>query len=168
MLLLILLVLPIWFVGFKITRIISTERRFEVILPVSLFFSVNLFILSLNLISYIFHPPLGIYVTYLGFILSGIILWRFKNLILGKIDIPQNNQRKLLYFSILLWAVLLFVIIGQISLSGDPYFYSLIAKSFTRGNFPLVSPWQPDVKLAYHYGPSIFMGRSTSVNRKYL
>lgn len=158
MLLLILLVLPIWFVGFKITRIISTERRFEVILPVSLFFSVNLFILSLNLISHVFHPPLGIYVTYLGFILSGIILWRFKNLILGKIDIPQQSARKLLYFSIILWAILLFVIIGRISLSGDPYFYSLIAKSFTRGNFPLVSPWQPDVTLAYHYGPAIFMG----------
>ncbi|MBI2085881.1 hypothetical protein HYT74_00910 [Candidatus Daviesbacteria bacterium] len=158
MLLLVLLVLPIWFVGFKITRIISNEKRFEVILPVSLFFSINLFILTLNLISYIFHPPLGIYVTYLGFILAGIILWRFKNLILGKIDMPRQSAKKLLYFSILLWAVGLFVIIGQISLSGDPYFYSLIAKSFTRGNFPMVAPWQPDVGLAYHYGPAIFMG----------
>lgn len=158
MLLLLLLVLPVWFVGFKIARITSTERRFEVILPVSLFFSVNLFILSLNLISYIFHPPLGVYVTYLMFILSGIILWRLKNLSFGKIDMPQQSARKFLFFSIIIWAVLLFVIIGRISLSGDPQFYSGIAKSFTRGNFPMVTPWQPDVKLAYHYGPAIFMG----------
>lgn len=158
MLLLILLVLPIWFVGFKITRIISTERRFEVILPVSLFFSVNLFILSLNLISYIFYPPLGIYITYLGFIFAGIILWRLKKLISDKIDLPQQSTRRLLFLSIFIWAILLFVIIGRISLSGDPQFYSGIAKSYTIGNFPMVTPWQPDVKLAYHYGPSIFMG----------
>lgn len=158
MLLLLLLILPIWFVGFKLTRIISTERRFEVILPVSLFFSVNLFILTLNLISYIFHPPLGIYITYLGFILTGIILWRFKDLTFGKMDMPQNTTRKLLYLSIFIWAILLFVVIGRMSLSGDPQFYSGIAKSFTRGNFPILTPWQPDEKLAYHYGPSIFMG----------
>ena len=156
--LLLLLILPIWFVGFRFTRIISTERRFEVILPVSLFLSVNLFIFTLNLKSYIFHPPLGIYITYLSFILLGIILWRFKNLALGKIDMPQHTTRKLFYLSIFIWAIFLFVIIGRMSLSGDPQFYSGIAKSFTRGNFPLVAPWQPDVKLAYHYGPSIFMG----------
>ena len=158
MLPILLLILPIWFVGFKLTRIISTERRFEVILPVSLFFSVNLFIFALNLISYIFHPPLGIYITYLCFIFVGIILWKYKNLILDKIDIPQHTTRKLLYLSIFIWAIFLFVIIGRMSLSGDPQFYSGIAKSFTRGNFPIVTPWQPDVKLAYHYGPSIFMG----------
>ena len=158
MLLLILLILPLWFVGFKITRIISNEKRFEIILPISLFFSINLFILTLNLISYLFHPPLGIYVTYFSFILAGIILWRSKNLALGKIDIPQRTSRKLLYLSIFIWAIFLFLVIGRVSLSGDPQFYSGIAKSFTRGNFPMVTPWQPDEKLAYHYGPSIFMG----------
>ena len=159
MLLLILLILPLWFVGFKITRIVSNEKRFEVILPISLFFSVNLFILTLNLISYLFHPPLGIYVTYFSFILAGIILWKSKkNLALSKIDMLQNTSRKLLYLSIFIWAFFLFLAIDRMSLSGDPQFYSGIAKSFTRGNFPMMTPWQPDVKLAYHYGPAIFMG----------
>lgn len=153
---LLFLILPIWFAGFKLTRIVSAEKRFEVILPVSLFFSINLFIFSLNLISYIFHPPFGIYTTYFSFLLLGLILWRYKNP--SQIKMPEHISKKLFYLSICVWAIFLFLVIGRISLSGDPQFYSGIAKSFTRGNFPIMTPWQPDVKLAYHYGPAIFMG----------
>lgn len=155
---LLLLILPIWFVGLQITRFTSRERKFEVILPISLFFSINLFIFILNLTSYLIKPPLGIYAVYSGFILAGIILWRFKNLSLSRIDMPEVSVRKLLYLSVFIWAIFLFLVIGRISLSGDPQFYSGIAKSFTRGNFPVMTPWQPDVKLAYHYGPATFMG----------
>ncbi len=158
MFLLLLLILPIWFVGFKLTRVISSEKRLEVIVPVSLFGSINLFILTLNLLSYIFRPPLSVYITYLSFLSLGITLLRLKKLILTKIDIPKLKTRKLLFLSIFIWALLLFQIIGHMGLSGDPTLYATIAKSYTRGNFPILAPWQPDIKLAYHYGPSIFLG----------
>ncbi len=157
MLLILLLILPIWFVGFKLTRLISSENRLEVIVPVSLFGSTALFILFLNLTSYIFHPTLGIYIAYIIFFLTGLILLRLKKPITG-INLPNSISKKLLLLSILIWAILLFRVVGHVSLSGDPTLYTLIAKSFTRGNFPIYSPWQPDIQLAYHYGPSIFMG----------
>lgn len=158
MLLLLLLILPIWFVGFRLTRLISSENRLETTLPVSLFGGITLFILILNLMSYIFHPPLGIYITYFSFTLLGLVLLRFKNFALDKIDVPKGSSRKLFFISVFVWAIILFVIIGHFGLSGDPTFYATIAKSYTRGNFPILTPWQPDMKLAYHYGPSIFMG----------
>ncbi len=158
MLFILLLILPIWFVGFILTRIISTEKRLEVVLPVSLFGSIALFIFTLNLISYIFHPPLSIYMVYAFFIVIGLGLFRFKKLFITRIDIPKNSSKKLFFLSILIWSLLLFRIIGHMNLSGDPSLYATIAKSFTRGNFPIFSPWQPDIKLAYHYGASIFLG----------
>lgn len=158
MLVILLILLPIWFVGFQLTSIISTEKRLEVILPISLFGSINLFILMLNTLSYIFHPPLGIYIVYVVFIILGLVLWRIKKLNLSGIDIPKGTSKKIFILSIVLWAILLFQIIGHTGLQGDPTLYAIIAKSFTRGNFPILPPWQPDIKLAYHYGPSIFMG----------
>lgn len=43
------------------------------------------------------------------------------------------------------------------NLTGDPFIFQTIGKSFARGNFPIYEPWQPDMKFSYHYGPSIFL-----------
>lgn len=158
MILILLLILPIWFVGFLLTLLISNEKRLEVLLPASFFGSINLFILTLNILSYIFLPPLGIYVIYTIFLIFGLILWHFRDLNLSKLDMPTGISKKLFILSIIIWAIFLFKIIGHLGLMGDPTLYTIIGKSFTRGNFPVVPPWQPDIKLAYHYGPSIFMG----------
>lgn len=159
MLLLFLLILPIWFFGLNISRIISSEKRLEILLPVSLFGGITLFIFLLNILSYIFRPPSGIYAIYLFFTLFGLFLFlHYKAFVTEKIDIPKKNSLVLILLSATLWGIFLFKIIGHINLTGDPFIYQTIGKSFTRGNFPISEPWEPDMKLSYHYGPSIFLG----------
>lgn len=73
-------------------------------------------------------------------------------------DIPKKTSLILIILSITIWGILLFKMIGHMNLTGDPFIYQTIGKSFTRGNFPIYEPWEPDMKLSYHYGPSIFLG----------
>lgn len=150
-----LAILPIWFSGLVITRIISSEKRLEVLLPVSLFGGICLFTFLLNILSYIFPPPQGIYIIYALFALLALILWHFQQ---PKVDMPRGTSLILYILSTAVWGILLFKIIGHMNLTGDPFIYQTIGKSFTRGNFPIYESWEPDIKLSYHYGPSIFLG----------
>lgn len=154
----VLTIFPLWFVGFILTRVLSSEKRVEVILPTSLFGGITIFIFTLNIVSYVVHPPLGIYISYALFILFGLLVVFRNRTNIKAIDIPDIKICILLLLSLIIWAVFLFNVIGHFSLSGDPSLYEIIGRTFARGNFPILQSWQPEITLSYHYGPSLFLG----------
>jgi hypothetical protein len=153
-----LVILPLWAVGFILTKLVSSEKRIEVLLPVSLFGSIPLFIFLLNILSYVFKPPTGVYIIYILYILIGALLFmKFRKEVLRGIDFPPVIYFIGIVLSLIIWGKFLFVVIGHLSIMGDPDTYRIIGKTFLQGNFPIHEPWQPETIFSYHYGPSIFL-----------
>lgn len=151
-----LFLIPIWWVGFIVARRTTSLRRLEVLLSLALPIGVALYIFVLNLLSFIVKGSFGIYISYFIFILIGLVI--SKKIKTDKIDFPKKFVLLLFILSTVIWGILLFWKVGHTVLGGDTGLYYAIAKTFARGNFPIVSPWQPDLPLKYHYGASIFLG----------
>src|SRR5882724_9186847 len=169
MVIIFLTLLPIWVFGFFLTRILSSEKRIEVILPISFLGSITLFVFFLNCLSYFFHPPVAIFIIYILFILLGIILFFYKGnkkIIIKKLDFPKGKALFFILLSTMVWGIFLFNVIGHMSLSGDPTLYEIIGRTYSRGNFPVYEPWQPDNLFSYHYGPSILFGMVHAISQK--
>jgi len=152
--------IPIFWVGFVIARRATSIKRAEVLMGVALPVGVAIYIFILNLLSFVIKGNPGIFISYFVFILIGLVISR--KIKADKIDFPKKTVLFLFILSVAIWGIFLFWKVGHTILGGDTSLYYSIAKTFARGNFPIVSPWQPDLPVKYHYGASIFLGASES------
>lgn len=149
--------LPLFWSGLVLTRRGLGIKRAEVVFPAAFILGITSYIFLLNAVSFIIRPSLSLAVSYV--LLVFLALAVSLKVRAQKIDFPENTSHFFWFISLFFWAVFLFVFIGQMaSFGGDTTLYYSIAKTFARGNFPIVSPWQPDLSVGYHYGASIFLG----------
>lgn len=152
----ILLILPVWFTGVILVRVITKLQNLELILPVGLVMGTSLYVFLLNGFSYITLPPQSIHISYFVLFLSGLILMRIYQF--DKWDLANRKMFLFWLLSLIFWATLLiwksnFALIGS-----DTNLYYSVASTFIKGNFPPQTPWQPDLNLAYHLGAFQLLG----------
>lgn len=151
-----IVIIPLSLIGISFIKRIITEKRAEVVIPLGIIAGISTYIFFLNLLSYIFKGYWGIIFSFFSFILlSAILISKFRRQILSY---PKGMALKLWKISIVVWGLFLYYPIAHRYLIAESFMYFSIAKTFIHGNFPILSPWQPDLYVAYHYGPSIFMG----------
>lgn len=151
-----LFVIPLWWSGTIITRFLVEEKRPELLYLLGLFGGSSIYIFLLNSFSFILKPHISEYVSFGVVVFLGLLILMF-----GKLQPLSPIKGKPLFLfivSLAFLAVSLFWIVGKTAFGGDVEIFYAIAKTFNRGNFPMVTPWQPDLPLAYHYGPSILIG----------
>ncbi len=149
--------IPISWFGIVIIRRAVKTGRIEVLLPAGVILGVTFYTFLLNGLSYLVKPPVSIWLSYLVLIaISVLVSLRFR---VHTLDFPKKGELIVSTISLALWGFFLFVFIGKkTDFGGDVDIYYSIAKTFARGNFPIMSPWQPDLTVGYHYGASIFLG----------
>ena len=149
--------IPLTWFGIVVIRRSVNVYRFELLTPLGFLFGLSSYIFFLNVFSFVFKPPLSIPVSYLFLVLVAFLVSRFTKS--KALDFPKGKNLILVMVSLLFWFAILFFLIGKkIIFGGDIHLYYAIAKTFSTGNFPLVSPWQPDLSVGYHYGGSILLG----------
>lgn len=147
--------IPLWWSGVQLLKYTLTDRRIELVYPLGLVFGIILLIFSVNIIAFIIKPSSGIYLGYLIVLFLGVLTYKKSRYCLELLD---RKSLKIFLITAIFWLTLLLPRMSNLVVGGDPDFHYVIAKSFARGNFPIQTPWQPDLPLFYHYGASQFLG----------
>lgn len=143
-------------VGSIIYSVIFKLKSWFVLLPASGLLGIFGFIFFLGCLSYLFKGSGGILIILILYILFGLSLYiKFKS-VLPKIKFSKNN-----FFWILVSLTFLgvfFLIAGVNIYGGDVIAYWGFATSFANGNYPVMSPWQPELLAAHHQGAFLYQG----------
>lgn len=158
MLLFLILILPILISGILILRKTTNLIRIELLLPVGSILGLTLLTFFLNVVAFLIKGSSGIITAYVLTICLGVLLFKFIKSKDDGIQLPQGKALILWIFSILSWSGLIFWKAAHALIGSDTNLYYSIAHSFIRGNFPPMTPWQPDLPLAYHLGASELLG----------
>lgn len=154
--LLFIFLLPLLVSGIIIIRKISSIEKFELLFPAGSIFGILFFIFCLNFTAYFIKGLRGVIFSYSLLIFFSVILYLKKGL--SKIVFPKGTYFFLFIIGWVLWGALIgwksnFALIGS-----DTNLYYGVAHSFIKGNFPPMTPWQPDLPLAYHLGAFELLG----------
>ncbi|MBI3103891.1 hypothetical protein HYZ05_03040 [Candidatus Daviesbacteria bacterium] len=153
---LIISLIPICLAGFFLIRVATSIRRFELIIPAAVICGISVFVFLLNISAFIFKSPANIFIAYLLLILLSVFLWKNSK---NDLTIDFFNKKELVFYIItfIFWALLIFWKANFALIGSDTNLYYAIAHTFLKGNFPLQTPWQPDVPLSYHTGASMLL-----------
>ena len=145
-----------WFGLVVIRRSVNT-RRAEILLPTGVILGMVSYVFSLNGLSFVVKPPVSIFGAYL--LLVGLAVYISKKFKVERMDFPKGRSFLIWVANALVWGTfLLYFVAKKVVFGGDVQLYYSIAKTFAKGNFPVVSPWQPDLSVGYHYGGSALLG----------
>lgn len=147
---------PLIFAGLVIVRVTTAIKRAELLLPSGSVLGLSLFVFLTNLLSFFTAPKEAAIVSFL--LLVGIAFLLIYSKRLSIIDYPKNRTLIFCALSYLFWLGLIgwkgkYALIGS-----DANLYYGIAHTFIKGNFPPLTPWQPDIPLSYHIGSSQLLG----------
>lgn len=154
--------------GIIICKFATSSDRFEIILPAGLVLGLSIFVFILNLVSFAFNGSTGIVISFwLTIILSLLIL--FKQISNWNLFFRKIEKIRFLTFldpkffilwliSVFSWGGLIYWKTQHALIGSDSNLYYAVAHSFVKGNFPFLTPWQPDILLSYHIGVSELLG----------
>lgn len=153
---LLIILLPLFLVGFFLIRISSVVKRVELVIPTSIVLGLTFFIFLLNTISHFVKGENAILSAYFITIVFGLFLsTKFRR---NDLDFPKGKSLVFWIISLGVWIGFLFWKAAYALVGGDSSIYYSIASSFVRGNYPPVTPWQPDTPLSYHLGTLELLG----------
>lgn len=143
--------LPIVVSGVFILRKSSSITRFELLLPVGIIVGISIFTFIINLFSFIVVGRPAIIMAYLLTVCIGILYYQLK-LPTEKISYPVKKSLIFFFLSLIFWGIFIFWKGNNALIGSDTNLYYSIAHTFLKGNFPPLTPWQPDIPLTYHLG----------------
>lgn len=153
---LIISLIPIFLAGFFLIRAATKVTRVELLIPSAAICGIVLFTFILNISAFILKPPVNIPTSYLLIILCSWFCWK-NSRNAPALDFLSGKTLIFYIFSLIFWAVLILWKADVALIGSDTNLYYSIAHSFLKGNFPLFTPWQPDIPLSYHSGASILL-----------
>lgn len=148
------------FCGFVLTRFLPSQNKLltlgssMILGPLGLLFLLSIF-------SYAFKGKYAVFAIFLFYFL--ICLWlflkRIRLLNLKKILAVLIPRKQILLLVIVLFYLwILFMYTHRSRIGADFDIYWSIATSFTLGNYPTVSSWQPNFLTVYHQGAFMIEG----------
>ena len=144
------------FVGINMVLAVLKEDRWSLILPLGAVVGLFGFIIFLGTLSYLFKGRTGILIIITIFVSFGLFLFRKNRKKLPELKIDGFFIKSiLLYFLV---TGLVAFLAGTTQYGGDVIAYWGFATSFANGNYPLKSPWQPDLLANHHQGTYLFEG----------
>ncbi len=126
------------------------------------------FLFILTVFSHIFKGPLSIAFYFLSYcVLCFYLFWFYerKSLFIVLKSTRFSKQNIIVIGILLVYIITIVLFTNAATYGGDVDTYWSIATSFSRGNYPTVSPWQPNLLSVYHEGTFIIMGALASLAR---
>lgn len=155
---LIIIFLLITLTGFVIVRTITKEQDSFILLPVSQIVGSAFYILLLNVISKVFHGHAGIIISTAALIVIIIVVYLKYNSNWIKLNPLSSNDKFLFLLITSIILVLSSLKMFTMLPAADSTMQWAYAASFARGNYPLMTPWQPDLPPNYHLGAYFLEG----------
>lgn len=155
---LLIFLLPIIFSGILILRKTTSLNRIELILPAGSTLGLVIFTFLLNSISFLIKGHTGIVTAYLSTVFFGLLIIKLVKVKNEQINFLSGRQLVFWILSIIIWGGFIFWKTAHALIGSDTNLYYGITHSFIKGNFPFLTPWQPDIPLSYHIGASELLG----------
>lgn len=159
----ILFYLILFFCGITIIRRAAQEDRFQMLVPCGAIFGIALYIFLINLIAHFVKGTLGFYLALAIEILIAILT--ILKTQAEPISFPRD--RNLILFLIYLLILVPFLIFMTTTsgapVSSDAFMHYSLASIFSRGDYPIHVPWQPDYISYYHLGVAEILGALRSL-----
>ena len=151
-----LILFPILIAGTIFLKKASSLNRFELLFPVGSILGIAVFIFLLNSVAFFINGFNGIVLAYLLLIFFALILFDKQDFL--NIVFPKNRRLVLFVIGFIFWGAFI-AWKGSVALIGsDTNLYYAVAHTFVKGNFPPMTPWQPDLELSYHLGVFELLG----------
>lgn len=150
--------------GFAIARRVFDDNRAQILLPASIITGIAVYIFLLNLTAYLFKGPPGFYIALAVEILLAYIIK--KKIKAKEIIFPEGKEKVFWLTSLGLWTILLlYVSATGHATSGDFFNHTTLATLFSRGDFPIHAPFQPERLSSYHVGGPELLGSFKSITQ---
>ncbi len=152
------LYLLICFVGFSYFISFVKNKSWMLSLSGGMILGQLILIIFLGILSHFLKGKNGILIIFLAYLLSGIYLFAKNIRLIPKIENKMKlNNVVVTIISLTILGFLLFLV-GTNEYGGDVIAYWGFATSFARGNYPIHSPWQPDLLSVHHKGTFMVEG----------
>lgn len=157
MIILITTFLILTFAGISLIRTLISENRLAVIIPAGFFFAIALYITLLNFNYRLFPGSGGMILSSIEILTLGVFAFFKLRRHWDKLDL---SRKTVLPFFLLGSIILIFsfIRIPNTLSSAETAMQWSYAGSFAKGNYPLMTPWQPDIPPNYHLGTYLFEG----------
>lgn len=145
-------------VGIVVLRSISNEKRLFTLVPAGMIAGVVIYIFLLNLNNKIIHGHAGIVLASLQFVLLGLFLYIKFRKTFTKLE-SMRITANIFYFGL----IILIIFLTSLKMTtqfpaADASMQWAYAGTFARGNYPIMTPWQPDLNPNYHLGAYFLEG----------
>ena len=157
---LILVVITICAIGIVIYKSISKQSDFEISFPVGSVLGLTVFTFFLNSTAFLIKGENGIIVAFVSYLLLGALFLTLNASVFSLSEFKKVNKTFLNFYlaSIFIWGGFIYWKAKFALIGSDVNLYYAVAHTFTRGNFPPLTPWQPDLPLSYHLGAFELLG----------
>lgn len=151
-------------VGYILYKSVIKEENELILLPAGMITGVLSFILFLALFSYFFKGPTGILIILTLFCSTGYFFYsKFRIRITPNFGYFFKPSRLPVILIVLSFLGFFLFTAGNNVYGGDVIAYWGFATSFANGNYPVHSPWQPDLLAAHHQGTFLYEGAIQSI-----
>lgn len=147
--------------GIIIIRRLTEENRAQILIPSGAVLGIAFYIFLINAVAHVIKSAPGFYLA-LAIEISVAFLIK-RHIVTRSIEFPK--QKFMIYYliSVLFWGIFLYILLATGDMGGDIYYHYGIAALFSRGDYPMHTPWQPDHIMTYHFGGAEFLGAARSV-----
>lgn len=155
------LFITLFICGIVIIRRLTEENKAQILIPSGMILGVALYIFLINLVAHFIKGIPGFYFSLLIEIFITVLVKHY--IPIQPMEFPKGKANTLVIISLLFWAFFLYEVIATSGLSGDVTYYYSLASLFSRGDYPMHAPWQPDYIMTYHFGGAEFLGAAKSI-----
>ncbi len=152
---LLILIFPICLSGIIIFKSVSSLKRAEVLIPAGVLLGLSFFIFLINAVAFVIKGGIGIIISYILQILLAVVFYKMHS---GGVEFPKRKSLILWVISLVSWGGFIYWKTSHALIGSDTNIYYSVTASFIKGNFPPLTPWQPEVPLAYHLGAFELLG----------
>ncbi len=147
--------------GIVIIRRLTEENRVKILIPSGAMVGIALYIFLINALAHIIKGPPGFYLSLIIELSIAFLVNRF--IPTHPIEFPKGKSMIYYLISVLFWGIFLYMLLATGDMGGDIYYHYGIAALFSRGDYPMHTPWQPDYIMTYHFGVAEFLGAARSI-----
>lgn len=149
--------------GYVASALFLNERRISVLIPFSIIVGLAGYMFFVNLVSYAIPIKITTWLILVLFILFSITFVYKKGIKYFAPTFDFTKKQLKILFGIALVISVVSAVVQLRAFDPDDRSHLIAASTSSEGNFPIMSPMDPDARLPYHYGPDLLAGATHKV-----
>lgn len=149
--------------GYVASSLFLRERKISILIPFSILVGLGGYMFFVNAISYLVPIKQTIWLVLVVFCIFAVYQIYTKGMEYFSPVIDFTKKELKILFGLALLVSTISGIVQLRAFDPDDRSHLIAASTISEGNFPVMSPMDPDSRLPYHYGPDLLSGAMHNV-----